>query len=272
VTGTDVVVTDYRTPDDLEGFLQSFEECRAPEDRLHIMLVDPKRESTAVVKPWLTHPALASYETFDTNVGYGTACNVAAENAGAFEPRPVLALFNADTRLAPGITKQCADALLANPDWGVLGPRQIDDAGRLTHAGITGTNEHCEPRAWRERDRGQHHQAEAVISVSGSAYFIKRQVWDELRDCPYYLAWLALNRPATETIGAFLPTPLYYEETWCSYHTRAHGWKVVYFGHAQMVHRWHKAVEAAGHGEPTAKYHEAAAMFHDCCDHHGIAH
>lgn len=278
--GVDAVVVEYHTPDDLRGFLESWDACAGDRDRLSVALVDPSPESLRVADGF--YGGIHNLLTFDANVGYARACNEAAghlrcDEADGFEPRgDVTALFNADTRLTPGILQRCADRLRAEPTWAVGGPRQVNDVGQLTHAGITGTHNQCAPRAWLRQDSDLAlHQVEKVISVSGSAYFIKTAVWDELADCATYMEWLAANGfngdHSIGEHGAFLPTDLYFEETWCSYHAAAHGYDIIYLGPEMMVHRWHRSVLAAG-PEPTAKFYASHELFRSACDAHGLQH
>lgn len=133
----------------------------------------------------------------------------------------VLAL-NADTQML-----EPADSILALFDndrtIGVVGPRQIDSALRITHGGIFGTNTRPEFRAWQQRlgyspDTGDTRDA---ITVSGSVYFARRTVWEKL--------------------GGFLPTRHFYEETWLSYLARHRGYRVVYTGASTWLHEFNQS-------------------------------
>lgn len=68
--------------------------------------------------------------------------------------------------------------------------------------------------------------------------------------------------------GAFLPTTHYYEETWYCYHVASHGYKVMYFGEAEMVHRWHKSSAQGGWADRQMPI--SRAQFRAACDAHGI--
>jgi GT2 family glycosyltransferase len=176
----------------------------------------------------------------------------------------VLAAFNADTVLTPHVLEDCVNALHQNEDWGVLGPHQVDKQGLTTHAGIFGTNDAPQHRAWHQKDSPEYHDIQEAVTVSGSAYFVKRSVWDKLTVCPIY----AEKYP--EALGAFLPTPHYYEETFCSYHSRAHGFKVMYYGMASMIHKWHTATPLGGWAEEQLPISQG--IFREMCDLHGISH
>jgi GT2 family glycosyltransferase len=208
------------------------------------------------------------YALCPNNIGYAKACNSAASAVERYHiPRKTIAFFNADTRLKPGVLDQCHWLLHQNPDWGVIGPKQVNDEGLITHAGIFGTNTKPELRGWKKKDVGQFNEIrDDAVSVSGSAYFVKRTCWDEMTECPIY------KEIAPDALGAFLPTRHYYEESFASYHARAHGWKVVYCGvGADMIHRWHKASPVGGVAEKVYMP-ESRKMFREACDKHGIDH
>lgn len=201
-----------------------------------------------------------TYQMVPSNIGYARCINLGA----SYGENPVIAAFNADCVLTPDLLQNCEDALLANSDWGALGPTQVDQKGRFTHAGIFGTNDQPRHRGWKEIDSGQYDDIQEGVTVSGSAYFIKRAVWDVLTNCPIY------KKLHPGAVGAFLPTPHYYEETFCSYHCRAHGYKVMYYGKAKMIHKWHQASPVGGWAEQQMPI--SREIFREMCDAHDIEH
>lgn len=278
----DAVVVNYRTPADLEGFLASWE-ANAPEwCNLTIVNVEPTEQDIDIARSYasmraepvndsvvinntplrlVTKAAITycRYWQHDTNVGYSYSCNAAVVGSEA----DVFAFFNADTRILPGTIEPLYFNLMNNERWGVIGPRQVDDKGNITHAGILGTNAKPELRGWMRRDSPAFADIrEDAVSVMGSAYFVKRQCWEELTNCPIYRA------KYPDAMGAFLPTPHYYEETWCSYHATAHDWKVVYYGLSKMIHRWHKASPVGGHAD--GHFAGSQKQFRAMCDAHDI--
>lgn len=264
--GIELVVVNYQTPGDLYRFMQSYVNAKIEiPNTLHVVNVEPTSDDEAVVRDWARELRFL-YSKHGDNIGYGRACN----HAALYPDREVIAFFNADTRLTPGVVEGCHAALMANEDWAVVGPRQINQAGKITAGGVYGTLEYPSfDGRWLALDRGQYNDVrDDCVNVSGSAYFVKRTVWDELTNCPDYL-----NCPevaALKPIGAFLPTPHYYNETWTSYHAIKHGYKVVYYGPERMYHEWHRASPVGGFGEKTAK--ESLALFRAACDFHGIPH
>jgi GT2 family glycosyltransferase len=248
----DVVVVDYHTPEYLYDFVDSYRRHFFDGCTLTIVHVEEEKgeafaRGAADVEIW-----------FRDNAGYGRACN-----RGAAEGvNDVILLANADTRLSIGF-EQCYRALMTKAKFAVLGPRQIDEYGRITSAGIVGGPKAPHPRGWQERDAGQYDFIDTEVdSVSGSLYFIKRSVWEELTDCEYTQEF----SPGVE--GAFLETPHYFEETTCSLHARAHGYKVVYYGPVQMEHFWHKASAIGGIAD--RHFNESQKMHRKFCELHGI--
>lgn len=252
----DLIVVNYHTPTDLDQFLAS---------------LDRHPPATAATLTVVDVAAGNRYEhTFDwaggtarrhgivSNIGYARACNLAADRGTS----DVIALFNADIELSAGAVDDCHDALLAHSEWGIVGPRQVDHARRIRHAGIFGSHASPVHRGWREPDRGQYTDVREAVTVSGSAYFVKRTVWNDLTDC-------ALFRDiAPDARGAFLPTAHYYEETWCSYHAWAHGHKVMYYGPATIIHKWHRASPVGGWAERQMPL--SRDYFRSACDLHMI--
>lgn len=263
--GIDIIVVNYKSPIDLGHFLQSLK-AHPPESpwTLHVANVDPDEEDMRIYDLFDREPHFRGridHVVIPTNVGYARAVNQAARRC----VRETLAIFNADTRLKENVLNECHNVLHSKMEYGVLGPRQIDDEGRVTAAGIFGTNDRPQDRAFHHRNSDQYGDIrDDAVTVSGSAYFVKASVWKELSDCPIY-------RKSTPTaLGAFLPTPLYYEETFCSYHAREHGHKVVYYGPSTMVHRWRKAPRSRG--SDALKVVMAKQIFQRACDEHGIQH
>lgn len=259
LSGITLVVVNYRTPEDLDRFCASISAGGPVE--VVIVNVSPTEADMEVARRWADRLGGRTWE-FVENVGYGRAVNRGAAGGR----RETLAIFNADVVLCPGALDACHQALVDHPDWGVLGPCQVDDRGRFTHAGIFGTPDAPKHRGWRQADRGQYRDVAEAVTVSGSAYFVRRATWDQLTACEIFQ-----NHDPAE--GAFLPTPFYFEETYCSYHARAHDWKVVYFGEATIIHTWHASVRAnEAEGWAAERYVESQATFRAACDAHLLTH
>lgn len=255
ISGIDLVVVNYRTPGDLREFVQSVTEQppRVPWS-LIIVNVDPEEADTALAKEASDFESIF-YLDIGWNCGYARACNAAVARSG----REVIGLFNADVVLSPGAVDECVDAILSNHDWGVLGPRQVNERNQITHAGIFGSLEKPEHRSWLGPDVGYADVREAV-TVSGSAMFTRRELWDRLHHCPSF------KRLCPDAEGAMLLTSHYYEDTWLAYHAQAHHQKAVYYGPVKIVHKWHRASPQGGWAE--LQWEESRRLFRFACDNH----
>lgn len=255
----DLVVVNYHTPEDLDRFLASLE-ANPPIGDATLTIVEVDSEDYTHEFTWDHGRRSGQTIGTATNVGYGIACNLAATHGSL----PHVAFFNADVEVTAGAIDACVQALYEHPECAALGPRQVDSARRIRHAGIFGVPTAPRHRGWNEIDVGQYLDVLPAVTVSGSAYFVRRHVWDELTNCARF------REVAPEALGAFLPTPHYYEETWFSYHARAHGYEVLYFGQATVIHQWHRASPVGGWAEQQMPV--SREYFRAACDHHGIPH
>lgn len=258
----DCIVVNYKTADDLREFGESYLAQDFP-SRLVIVNVQPEPADEAVAQTILAEASPDSiYIHFGYNCGYATAVNKGA----SLTKSPVLAAFNADVILSPGSLKKCTEDLMLDESWGALGPMQLNLRGQMTHAGIYGT--HSRPSFngnWLKTPEESHRiLRDDCISISGSAYFVKRSVWDEMTNCSIY------RKGYPDVEGAMLPTPHYYEETYLSYHMQAHGYRVVYDGAVEMIHKWHQASPVGGYAEQQTV--KSLEMFRVACDQHNMEH
>lgn len=257
------VVVCYRTPGDLQQFIDSFLVARTPDTYLVIVDVDPLDQSVGATAAIKHHNV--EYLAISHNLGYARACNMGADHLSARN----YAFFNADIVLTPDSLRCCLNALDDHPKWGVLGPRQVDTRGRITAGGILGPPTAPAHRGWQEQDRGQYQDIVTDCpTVAGSALFVKAAVWKELTDCALF------QSAAPHALGAFLPTQMYYEETYLCYHAKGHGWDVVYYGVVTITHKWQQSVKKNGVDEwarhqakiAREQFREACRMHHLACD------
>jgi GT2 family glycosyltransferase len=193
------------------------------------------------------------------NIGYAAACNQLARYGEA----EFIGLLNSDVWLT-GLDVKHIEEAFAETGADIIGPKQRDETGVVRHAGIFGTNTAPKHRGWRvldPEDKLYRDRLEAV-TVSGSAYFIRRSVWEALTNDPEYQA---LYPGVT---GAFLPTPHYYEETWCSYFARHRGYNLLYDGTVSIGHTWHASAPVRGGRDNM--WNISQKMFRDACDTIGI--
>ena len=194
------------------------------------------------------------------NIGYSAACNTMA----AHSKSEIIGLLNSDVWMTSSDVAKIKHIFDKNPDIHILGPKQRDENGRITHAGIVGTNTAPKHRGWRELDPQDILYRDRIecVTVSGSAYFVRRDVWDSLTNDPEY------RKMYPNAIGAFLPTPHYYEETWCSYFARHRGYNLVYDGSVSIGHSWHGSSPVGGPAD--ANFPISREIFRKACDFIGI--
>lgn len=232
------VVVNYRTQDHLDRFLDSVERT-APGVRTIVMHAydEPGEHVPLQAHAWARHVPIQ-------NRGYAFAVNSGMSMVGT----TYAAIFNADVVLHDGAVATVLDTMQSDPRIGVAGPRQVCD-GRIVHGGIKGDID----RGWLEPDLGTNHtQVDDVDDVRGSAYFVRTAVWDHLASCSTYMTALSqqglakpVARQAAAGAAGFLPTKLWYEETWMSWHARRHGYRVVYVGAATVTHNHHASIDRA---------------------------
>lgn len=259
----DLVAVAYQAPKETERFLGSLRTLTVPFTLSVIENHSPDETVRTVISKYLEQspPSSAVWQEaifMDGNYGYAKAINYGVHLGDA----PYIAALNCDIEVLPGCVEEIIRYFDEHSDVGVIGPRTTDSGGRFTHAGITNAGHGSRDlhRGWQNTDRGQFQDVIDVPTVSGATYFVRRSVWDELTACQVYQ-----DEIAPECEGAFLPTQHFYEETWCSYHARAHGHRVVYLGTAHMIHQWHKS-SAVG----SIPLDDAEEQFRRACKHHDI--
>lgn len=61
----------------------------------------------------------------ETNVGFGTACNIGARTLSS----PFVLFLNPDARLRPGALRRLVDAATEHPDWAAVNPKLVTSRG-----------------------------------------------------------------------------------------------------------------------------------------------
>lgn len=261
----DLIAVAYEAPDETRSFLRSLQHVSVP---FSLTVVENNSPDQAV-RDVLTGMEMAQVKSLamctnaevvfnEENVGYARAINAAAAQRNS----PYLVALNCDVEFEKGVDT-VGDIITffeANPHVGVVGPRTVDEHGRLTHGAILSTGIASEQhRHWLQFDNGQASDVLDVPTVSGATYFVRRSCWDELTRCSSFQE----TAPGAE--GAFLPTVHFYEETWCSYHARAHEWAVVYLGTTWMRHLWHRSSP-----QGSKDMNGPQLFFRQACYSHGI--
>jgi hypothetical protein len=103
-------------------------------------------------------------------------------------------------------------------------------------------------------------------TVSGSIYYTRRSVWDEVLNYQPYRALYP------DLVGAFLPTPMYFEETFYSQIVQFLGYDVWYDGTVNTAgHTWNAST--GSHDQRLRSlFAESRKMYIDTCDALGIPH
>lgn len=193
----DMVVVNYRTPALLGRFLDSLAQY-PPSETFSLVVVDVMPLS---VGGW----RVDHYVSTSENIGYNRACNIGAM-VGTGD---IIAFFNADTAFSNShCVDRCAEVLRSSSEVGVVGPLQVNERGQVTHAGVYGSFSERKEEGWKSPNPHLFTEDKTALTVSGSAYFIKRSVWDELAGC-------SRAQDIDQGQGAFLQTDHYFGETWC---------------------------------------------------------
>lgn len=266
----DLCVVNHNTRPQLQRFLDTLHsDIKSPNGALtknwNLFITD--NDSSDDFIPWIRH----NEEQYSIdrlflrpNIGYSAAINMMASKSNS----EIIGILNGDVWMSSQDCRDIQNIFNENPDIDILGPKQRDENGFITHAGIIGANTAPKHRGWREHDPDDVLYRDRIpcVTVSGSAYFIRRTVWNALT---YYPKYQEMFPGAT---GAFLPTPHYYEETWCSYFARHLGYSVVYDGSVSIGHSWHASTPKPGQGVSQADryFPISREIFRKACDYIGI--
>jgi GT2 family glycosyltransferase len=165
---------------------------------------------------------------FKENNGYAISSNYMASKGTS----DIIGLLHSDVELNTSDIIDIQKRFDSNPNIHILGPKQRNDDGVILNAGIFGTNMNPIHRGYMEMDKNdtKYRDIHECLNVPSSAYFIRRSVWNVLKNHPKY------KKLYPNAIGAFLETPHFYEEVWCSYFARSLGYKVFYDGTISIKH------------------------------------
>jgi len=202
---------------------------------------------------------------FKENNGYAYACNYMASKGNS----EIIGFIHGDVIISPKDLAKVNSIFSENPGIHILGPKVITEDGKIDSAGTFGSNFSPEFRGLHQFDKNKnlYTDRKKCINVSGCAYFIRRNVWDVLSNHPKY------RRLYPSALGAFLETPHFFEEVWCSYFARFLGYNVIYDGSITVKHSVRASsslpVESKNSIENTA-YEISQKIFLYTCDKVGI--
>jgi GT2 family glycosyltransferase len=210
----DIVCVNYSTLSCLDDFYKSLALVDVP-----YSLVMWDNASDDGSKEWLIENGVGRICFSRENVGYGKGCNMGAALGNA---RWIL-FCNSDVAFTEPIMNKWI-TLAERFDIAVSSCKQVNQEGKLVHAGIYGKYPKFDFRGWLERDDGSKYSAlldTDIAYANGAALLVKRSVWEEL--------------------GGLLETNLYFEDTWISKFAKKKGYKIGYFGQIKIQHHWNKA-------------------------------
>lgn len=230
----DIVVVSFNTRRLLERCLATLR-AHTPAGSYTLHVVD--NASSDGTGEWLAaQPGLDIIQN-GSNLGYGSACNQGARQGSGDH----IMFLNADVAALPGWLPPLVQTMESDEQIAVVGPRLVDEWGRIVGAGVTGTNAVPQFRLWMHlEDRVRDERALDCLSVCGAAYMIKRRLISTLRlfDERYFF---------------------YFEETDYSYNARDKGFRVVYCPTSRMIHTW----GGSGRADPrlAGYFHAGQALF-----------
>ncbi len=208
----DIIVISYNTKDLLLACLNSVQ-AFTPEPHQLIVVDNASHDGTVKALNQLEWSNLLVIEN-DHNLGYAKACNQGILAGHS----PYIILLNSDVLATPGWLAPLLSCLRQDPRIAVVGPKMVDQQGRITGAGVVGTYEHHYPRGYLENDQpGKYEQQEDCFSVCGAAYLIAREHLPILGlfDEHYFF---------------------YFEETDYSLHAHENDFRVVYCPSSKIYH------------------------------------
>jgi GT2 family glycosyltransferase len=259
----DLLVVNYNTIDKLRRLLNTLHSDLNDESVWKLYVADNGSHDGS--REWLKdngHNYKIETMFFNPNVGYSEAVN----NMSTICSSDILCAVNADTWFDTAHVK-AAEQTFDDPSQGIMGPKQLDENGLIRHAGIFWDRD-TNPvhRGWSQPDPQDalFKTRDKCWTVSGSIYYVRRTLWDEMTFHSHY------RRLFPRVTGAMLPTFMYFEETWTSIFSQHLGWNVYYDGTIPTAgHSWHASNSP---GDNVDHFHQAKGLYSMAADRIGIPH
>lgn len=253
-TDIDIIVVNYKRYDLTKRFIDTFL-LNEPKSSYTLTIVDNAFEGFVAGEDFPCKVLMSS-----ENLGYAKAINWAASETDS----KYIGIFNNDVSFTNSeCIDRCIQFLEDNPDVGVVGPKQLDSRGRITHAGIVGPGDQPKHRAWLQRDTGDYDENIEVLTVIGAAMVVRREAWEAV------MADEVFRKHWPDALGAMPEHFLYFEETALNYMMPRFGYKVYYVGEAVCNHEWHQSIGQFGDNNA---FKESQALFRAMLDDMGILH
>jgi len=189
------------------------------------------------------------------NLGYARGCNVGAEACNS----PIIGFLNMDTAFTEDI-QPMINYLWRKKDVAVVGPKQVDSNGIIRFGGVVFRLSGAKPwmktlvgsyhRGWAEKDVGLYEDVIDSHYVSGSAFFMRRELFDKVGGFDERLS-------------------LYFEDNLMCLRLQKLGYRAVYFGQVKMKHEWKKSDNKR---ERNKRLWESLNNFRSICEKEGLKH
>lgn len=205
---------------------------------------------------------------YNSNIGYSAAINELALLSNS----EFLCAVNADTWFTTNHVKQVIKSFESHPNAAVIGVKQMNEQGAIKHGGIfwDGVTNPIH-RGWNQSDPEDKlfKSAEKCWTVSGSIYYMRRSVWNEVANFKPFTDLFPDLQPGE----AWLPTPMYFEETFFSQMVQHLGYEVWYDGTIETAgHTWN-ASTGESHNEVSHRlFQRSRNMYIYACEKLGIEH
>ncbi|GAB1508761.1 glycosyltransferase [Actinophytocola sp. KF-1] len=215
-----VIVVNYRGAEDTVTCLRALrEELDYPAERLQLVCVD-NASGDGSAERIRQLPGVQVVES-DTNLGFAGGCNLGARHATG----TVLAFLNNDARPHRDWVRAAVRVLKTDPTVAAVASKVLDWDGRnvdFVDAGLTwfgmGYKRHA-----GEPDDGRHDTAKDVLFATGSAMFVRAEVYRQL--------------------GGFDERFfMFYEDVDLGWRLNLRGWRVRYEPRSLAFHRHHAAM------------------------------
>lgn len=266
--GVSLLVVNYNTKDLIQRLVHVLNAEYEPGVwKLHIIDNGSTDGSKEILDRMFAIPELhIDSLTHGENVGYAKAIN----RLSHMDNEEYLCAVNADTWFSTRHVKQVIESFKEKPNAAVIGVKQMDEQARIRHGGIF-WDKQSRPvhRGWSEMDPldAKYKDAKQCWTVSGSIYYMRRDVWNEVYEDPTY------KEIAPEAEGAFLPTPFYFEETFFSQVVQHKGYEVWYDGIIETAgHTWNASTGKTHDDRLRSLFTESRGIYMRACDLFGIEH
>ena len=172
-----VILVNFRGPDDTIEALTNLAALHWPKDRLEVVVVDNESGDDSVQRIRAAHPSVSIIES-GSNLGFAGGCNRGVSaSSGEF-----VAFLNSDARPDSGWIGEAMRAFDEDPAIGAVASRVLDWEGETVDyvdAALTGFGMGWKPLVGLAA-RGRGLEPQDVLFGTGSAMFVRREVFDRL--------------------------------------------------------------------------------------------